>query len=254
MNRRQADILELLHLHGELEVGAMARHFRVTQATIRRDFQYLEDEGHLIRSHGAAIPSPAALAQLAFVRKGKKNEAQKRAIGQAVAAEIKPGMVVALDTGTTTLEVARAIVGTAGIKVLTTSLPIAAALHAQENIEVILMGGTVRKNDPDLSGALAEENLRRFRSDVAILGADAVGREGLFTADMATARTAQAMMAGARRCVVAVDSTKFAASGLFRYAPWDDVAAVYTDSGVGAPDRAWLKKLGVTVHFAAKEK
>lgn len=254
MNRRQADMIQLLGERGELEVADTARRFGVTQATVRRDFQYLEDQGHLVRSHGGAIPSPAALAQLAFVRKGKKNEEQKRAIGQAVAAEIKPEMVVALDTGTTTLEVAKALVNVAGIKVLTTSLPIAAVLHAQENIEVILMGGAVRKNDPDLSGALTEENLRRFRSDVAILGADAVGKEGLFTADMATARTAQAMMAGARRQVIAVDSGKFAAAGLFRYAPWDDVAAVYTDSGVAAADRAWLKKLGINVHFVAKEK
>lgn len=253
MNRRQADILELLATRGELEVAAMAQRFRVNQATVRRDFQYLEDQGHLVRSHGAAIPSPAALAQLAFVRKGQKNEQEKRTIGRAVAGEIKPGMVVALDTGTTALEVARAIVNIAGIKVLTTSLPVAAVLHAQPNIEVILMGGTVRRNDPDLSGALTEENLRRFRSDVAILGADAAGKEGLFTADMTTARTAQAMMAGSRRRVVVIDSTKFAAAGLFRYAPWDDVAAVYTDSGVGAGDRAWLKQLGITVHFVAKE-
>jgi DeoR/GlpR family transcriptional regulator of sugar metabolism len=253
MNRRQADILELLATRGELEVAAMARRFRVNQATVRRDFQYLEDEGHLVRSHGAAIPSPAALAQLAFVRKGQKNERQKRAIGRAVAGEIKPGMVVALDTGTTALEVARAITNIAGIKVLTTSLPIAAVLHAQQNIEVILMGGTVRRNDPDLSGALTEENLRRFRSDVAVLGADAAGKDGLFTTDMAIARTSQAMMSGAHRRVVAIDATKFAARGLFRYAPWDDVAAVYTDASVTASDRVWLKKLALEVHFVEKE-
>ncbi len=254
MNRRQADMIELLGERGELEVAAVARRFGVTQATIRRDFQYLEDEGHLVRSHGGAIPSPAVLAQLAFVRKGQKNEAEKRAIGRAAAAEIRPGMTVALDTGTTVLEVARAIVNIAGIKVLTTSLPIAAVLHGQQDVEVILMGGTVRRNDPDLSGALTEENLRRFRSDIAVLGADAVGRDGLFTADMATARAAQAMMAGARRCIVAVDSTKFAASGLFRYAPWDDIAAIYTDVGVKGPDRAWLKKLDCAAHFVAKER
>jgi DeoR/GlpR family transcriptional regulator of sugar metabolism len=253
MNRRQADMIELLGARGELEVTDTARRFGVTQATVRRDFQYLEDQGHLVRSHGGAIPSPAALAQLAFVRKGQRNEAQKRAIGQAVAKEIRPGMVVALDTGTTTLEVAKSLVNVAGIKVLTTSLPIAAVLHAQENIEVILMGGTVRKNDPDLSGALTEENLRRFRSDVAVLGADAAGKEGLFTTDMAIARTSQAMMSGARRRLVAIDSTKFAARGLFRYAPWDDVAAVYTDAEVEASDRAWLKKLGAAVHFVKKE-
>lgn len=253
MNRRQADILELLASRGELEVAAMARRFRVTQATIRRDFQYLEDEGHLVRSHGAAIPSPAALAQLAFTRKGQKSEAQKRAIGRAVAGEIKPGMTVALDTGTTTLEVAKAIADIPTIKVLTTSLPIAAVLHAQENIEVILMGGTVRRNDPDLSGALTEENLRRFRCDIAVLGADAAGREGLFTADMATARAAQAMISGARRRFAAIDSTKFAARGLFRYAPWEEFAAIYTDTAISPADRDWLKKLPLQVHYVEKE-
>jgi DeoR family glycerol-3-phosphate regulon repressor len=169
MNRRQADILELLQARGELTVSDLAGRFRVTPATIRRDFQYLEDEGRLVRGHGSAILSPSSIAQLAFVRKGQKREAEKRAIGRAIAAEIQPGMTVSLDTGTTTLEIARAIAAIPNIKVLTISLPIASVLHAQENLEVILMGGAVRQNDPDLQGALTEENLRRFRVDLAVL-------------------------------------------------------------------------------------
>ncbi len=249
MNRRQADILELLETRRELTVSELAQRFGVTTATVRRDFQFLEDEGYLIRGHGSAMLSPAAASEVAFVRKGQQREAEKRAIGRAVAAEIHPGMIVSLDTGTTILEVARAIANIPDIKVLTVSLPIASLLHAQENLEVILMGGTVRKNDPDLSGVLAEENLRRFRADLAVLGADAVGRDGIFTTDMNTARAAQAMMAGADRRFLAVDSSKFSARAMFRYAGWDEFTQVVSDAGVCAEARQWLAGIDRPVSY-----
>lgn len=249
MNRRQADILKLLDTDGEIGVAAAAKRFHVTPATIRRDLQQLEDAGHLTRSHGGAILSPTSLMQLAFARRSREMEREKRAIGQAVAAEIRSGMIVSLDTGTTTLEVARAIAGIHDIKVLTTSLQIAAILHTHEHIEVILMGGTVRKNDPDLSGVLTEENLRRFRADVAVMGADAAGREGAYTGDMTTARGAQAMISGTTRRVLAIDSGKFSRQGLFRYAAWNEFAAVYTDDAVPRDARKWLDTSVAEVHY-----
>lgn len=249
MNRRQTEILKLLSANGEVSVAETAGRFNVTPATIRRDLQYLEDAGHLTRSHGGAIPSPASLMQLAFSRKSQEQQAQKRAIGQAIAQEIRPGMVVSLDTGTTTLEVARAIAQVHEIKVITTSLEIASVLHTHEHLEVILMGGTVRRNDPDLSGALTEDNLRRFRADIAVMGADAVARDGVYTADMAVARGAQAMLAGTTRRILAIDATKFSRQGLFRYAGWEEFAAVYCDEGVSREIRRWLDKSVPEVHY-----
>lgn len=253
MNARQRGIIELLARLGELSVASTATHFAVTQATIRRDLQLLEDQGLLQRSHGAAIPSPQSSSQFSFARKSHENETQKRAIGRAVACEVKPHMVVSLDTGTTTLEAARAIVNVSDIKVITTSLPIAAALHTQDHLEVILMGGVVRRNDPDLSGALTEENLRRFRADVAVMGADAVGPDGVYTGDMATARGAQAMLAGARRRILVADSSKFARRGLFRYAQWKEFAAIYVDAAAPREVRRWLAKAGPELHYVGVE-
>lgn len=253
MNRRQADILELFQTSRELTVTALAAKFQVTPATIRRDFQFLEDEGHLTRAHGSAILSPGSANQLAFTQRSLHFASQKRAIARAVAAEICPGMTVSLDTGTTTLEVAKALRQLKNIRVLTASLPIAAVLHGQENLEVILMGGTMRHTDLGLSGSLTEENLHRFRADVAVLGAAAVARDGVFTTDLAAVRGTQAMLAGATKRLLAIDSHKFGARGLYRYAHWDDFAEIYTDTGISAEDRSWLKQVAPAVTFVPPE-
>ena len=242
MNKRQSDILDLLRGHDGMSVRAMAERLRVTPATIRRDLDQLAHEGRLVRDHGSAHLSQAGVVEFRFHEKGRKFAAEKRAIGRTVAEMIDGGMTVALDTGTTTLEVARSIADRDGVTVVTTSLAIASVLHSQPGLEVVLLGGVVRKNVPDLTGVLTEENLKRFRVDLAVIGADAVGRDGAFTTDLAVARGTQAMMAGAARSVLAADSGKFAAQALYKFAEVAAFDVVVTDGGLNEDDRAWLAK------------
>ena len=127
------------------------------------------------------FPGPAV--EFAFLDRTQERTAEKQAIARYLATVIQPGMTVVLDTGTTTLEVARAIAGIPRLRVLTSSLAIASALYAYDNIELVLLGGTVRHHSPDLSGPLTEENMRQFHTEVAILGADAVTPDGLYTSE-----------------------------------------------------------------------
>lgn len=250
MNRRQADILDLLGDEKQVSIRDLAGRFGVTTVTVRRDLDGLQRQGRLTRTHGGAIPARAGVVEFSFAGKERRHAAEKKAIAREVASRIAPGMRITLDTGTTTLEVARAAAGVRDITILTTSLAIASALHAYENIELVLLGGTVRKNDPDLVGVLAERNLRSFRVDLAVLGADAAATDGVFTTDMAVARVSQAMMSGAARKVLAVDSSKFAASALFKYAEWPEFDRVVTDAGAPAQVREWLGSLARSVTYA----
>ncbi|HEY3376134.1 MAG TPA: DeoR/GlpR family DNA-binding transcription regulator [Armatimonadota bacterium] len=251
MNTRQQYILEELHRQREVSVHALATDLHVSALTIRRDLELLEHDGALTRTHGGAVLSKASVIEFAFLDRAQDRSVEKLAIAKDVAAVVQPGMTIVLDTGTTTLEVARAIAGIPRLRVLTSSLAIASALHAYDNIDLVLLGGSVRHHSPDLSGPLTEENLKQFQTELAILGADAVSHEGLYTSDMSIARISQAMMACAREQWLVVDSSKFTRRSFVKFADWSAITHLVTDAGVTASDREWLHACDCEQHFVS---
>lgn len=249
-NPRHAAIVNLLAENGEVTVQSLARYFQVSEMTIRRDLVLLERAGELTRTHGGAVLSQAGIIEFSFKKKERECAAEKRAIAREAAALVHPGMAITLDTGTTTLEVARAITRIKPLTVLTSSLAIASVLHAHDPIELVLLGGTARKGNPDLTGWITEENLKRFSVDLAFIGADGVSPEGVFTTEMNIARVSQAMIAGSRHNVLVVDHRKFEHPSLVRFASWDEIHQVITDSRVPASTRKWLRQLGKPISFA----
>jgi DeoR family transcriptional regulator, fructose operon transcriptional repressor len=240
MNQRQTGILDLLKSNGEASIHDLARQFRVSEMTVRRDLTLLEKEEEITRTHGGAMLSRAGIIEFTFQEKGRISAREKKAIAREVANLIQPGMTITLDTGTTTLEVARLIAGYKPLTVLTSSLAIASVLYAHEHIELVLLGGMARKGNPDLTGWLTEENLKRFRVDLSALGADGVDSEGAFTTDMNIARVSQAMIAGANQTILMVDHTKFNKSAFVKFAAWNQIDYLVTDEGASAGVRKWL--------------
>lgn len=247
--RRDA-ILDRLLSEGEIFVLDMAADFGVTPMTIRRDLDALEERNALTRTHGGAIFSKQLESEFAFLERNRTSIEEKRAIARTVATLIKPRTSVVIDTSTTTLEVARALAGVEGLKVLTSSLAVASALHTRSNVEVVVLGGTVGKHWPDLTGSLTEDNLRRFSVDLAILGADALDPMGLYTTNPAVARVAEVMMSIARDTMLVADSGKFGHRSFVKYADWKQIRYFVTDGGVSAGDREWLENAVKEVHYA----
>jgi len=241
MNTRQTQIADLLTKYGEVFVRDLAKRLAVTTMTIRRDLDLLEGEGVLIRTHGGAVLSRAGIVEFAFQRKGAQQAAEKRAIAKRVAALVEANMTVTLDTGTTVLEVAKAIGGIRNLTVLTSSLVIASALYAHDNVELVLLGGKARKGSPDLFGWLTEENLKHFRVDLAVLGADGADRDGVFTNDESVARVSQSMIGCASTSVLAADHSKFGNASFLKYASWKDFDYVVTDKGLPSGEAEWLQ-------------
>jgi DeoR/GlpR family transcriptional regulator of sugar metabolism len=240
---RRQEILSRLAQRGEVTVEGLAGRFGIDRVTVRRDPARVGHEGLGRRAPRGALLSRGGTVEFAVQRQASVHAAAKKAIAYAAAGIVRPGMSVSLDTGTTTLEVARAIAGIADLKVLTCSLPIASVLHTRERLDVVLLGGVVRKGSPDLIGALTEDNLRRFRVDVCILGADAVGPGGLFTSDASVSGVSRAMIDGAKRAVLVADRSKFAARAFVRFAAWEDIDEVFTDNGIGRSSLRWLRKV-----------
>lgn len=250
MKKRQGEILERLRGAGEVFIGELAERFGVSEMTIRRDLILLEREGHVARTHGGAILSRRSIVEFAFWDKGREHRARKVAIGREVAGMVEGGMTITLEAGTTTLEVAHALSGAKDVTVLTSSLAVASALYAVEGVELVLLGGRVGKYRADLSGALTEENLGRFKVDMAVVGADAVKLWGLFTTDVEAARVRRAMIAGADRAVLAADSSKFEATALELFAEWEEIDCVVTDDEAGREAREWLGRFVGEVIYA----
>jgi DeoR family fructose operon transcriptional repressor len=248
MVARHQQILELLRHQREVSVQALAEHFGVSPITLRRDLDTLQRQGAIMRTHGGAMLATSSVVEFAFLERAQDCTQEKAALAQYMATVVQPGMTLVLDTGTTTLEVARALAGVPRLRVLTSSLAIASALHARDNIDLVLLGGNARHHSPDLSGPLTEENLRQFQTELAILGADAVGPEGLYTSDLGIARISRAMIACAREAWVVVDSSKFARRSFVKFADWPAVTHLVTDEDLPAADREWLGECGCTLH------
>lgn len=251
MKARQQTILQLLGGGRELSVDELARHFGVASVTIRRDLEALAATAAVTRTHGGAVLAQAGVVEFRFRERAQEQLAAKQALAGFMAGVVKAGMSVVLDTGTTTLAVARALGAVGRLQVLTTSLAIASALQAHEQLDLVLLGGSVRQGSPDLSGPLTEENLRRFRPDLAIVGADALDAGGAYTGDLGVAAISAAMLAGAHERWLVADSTKFARQSLVHFAGWHDLDHLVTDTAVPAEARAWLREAGPELHLVA---
>ena len=246
---RHASILQRLAEEGEVLVEDLAPRFGVNTVTVRRDLAALERRGLIHRTHGGAILSRGGKIEFAFQTRGQARAAEKEAIGQVVADLLQPGLSVCLDTGTTTLAVARHLRRIPRLRVVTSSLVIAAVLYPCDNIELVILGGVVRKGSPDLFGMLTEENIRRFNLDVAVIGADAATHQGVFTTDVGISRVSQSMLAAAAKVILAIDSSKFEARAFVQFASWTDIDHVVTDDAAPAGARQWLEKVVGTVTY-----
>ena len=243
---RRRHILEILNHDGRVLVTDLARQFRTSQVTIRKDLDILEAEGRLHRSHGGALPSRAsALDDPTLREKEKLHRKEKLKIAAAAASMVQEGQVVILDSGTTTTAIARTLRTFQNLTIITNAVNIAAELSGS-SLDVILTGGTLRKNSFSLVGPIAEETLRRLNADILFLGVDGFDvQQGLTTPNLLEAKVNRAMMDVARVVVAVCDSSKFGRRSLSSIAPTSGVHRLVTDRGIPKPDLAALRKAGV---------
>ncbi len=247
VTRRQR-ILERLSAEGECPVARLAVALAVSQMTVRRDLDALAREGRITRTHGGAAPAARVTFDFQFLAREEAHREAKAAIAQTAAALVEAGESVVLDSGTTTLAVARALKTRPVKTVITTSLPIASELQYVAGLDLILLGGTLRREAPDLAGPLTEANVEGLRADVAFLGTDAVDAAGTATsASLSLARLIAKLAAAARRVYIVADSSKLGRTALARVGTLKNWSGLITDRG--APPRllAALRRAGVTV-------
>jgi len=245
--RRRA-ILEIVNRESRVLVLDLAKRFETSQVTIRKDLEALHAHGLIHRTHGGALPArEGALEDPTLREKEKLHHREKLRIAEAAAAMVQEGQVLILDSGTTTTEIARAMRNFRNLTIVTNAVNIAAELSGTA-VEVILTGGTLRKNSFSLVGPIAEETLHRLHADVLFLGVDGFDVQyGLSTPNLLEAKVNRVMVEIAKRKVAVCDSSKFGRRSLSLIAPPAALDAVITDRAVPKSDLRALKKAGIEV-------
>lgn len=243
--RRRA-ILEILNRDGRVLVLDLASHFETSQVTIRKDLETLHAHGLVHRTHGGALPArEGALEDPTLREKEKLHHKEKLRIAAAAAAMVKEGQVIILDSGTTTTEIARALRKFRNLTIVTNAVNIAAELSGTA-VEVILTGGTLRKNSFSLVGPIAEETLHRLSADLLFLGVDGFDVQyGLSTPNLLEAKVNRVMVEIAKRKVVVCDASKFGRRSLSLIAPPSALDEVITDRRAPKADARALRKAGI---------
>ncbi|MER3373085.1 MAG: transcriptional repressor AgaR [Allomuricauda sp.] len=249
---RRKKILDLLEENGQVFVHELSEKFGVSEVTIRNDLELFESKRLLIRSRGGAMLFETAVGMdFQLSDKDKMNYSEKMRIGKKAAAMVSQGETIILDSGTTTMEIAKNLDPNKSINVITNAFNIAEQLINSPNINIIVPGGSLRKNSHSLVGPLAEKSMRSFYVDKVFLGVDGFdATEGAFTPNIEEASLNQIMIDVAKEVILVADSSKFKRRSLAFICPPDKIDIIITDDKIGKEEKAKLNDRNIKVIIA----
>jgi DeoR/GlpR family transcriptional regulator of sugar metabolism len=250
MKDRLETVLEILGRTGYRSVSELAADLRVSEMTVRRYLDKLEQKELIKRTHGGAFAGQDMIEVDYRVRETVRR-AEKEAIGRLAWTLIQSGESVFVDAGTTAAYLAAAMDDTRRITVVTNSTIILQSLENRSNIETILLGGKVHGASHSLIGPIAEEVVRQFRFTKAFLGAAGINlEEGLTQSNIDEVPVKKRVAANSKEVIVLADSSKFNRDVLVMFLRLDQVHTVVTDSGIPPEHRRSLEEQGIRVLVA----
>jgi DeoR/GlpR family transcriptional regulator of sugar metabolism len=241
--QRQTLILEQVREHGAVRVADLVNALGVSDMTIRRDLELLDERGLIEKVHGgAAAIEGSSLFEPGFTLKSGLQQAEKNAIAAAAATMVVPGTAIALSAGTTTFALAKRLTDVPGLTVLTNSVPVADVLHKDGRPDqTIILSGGVRTPSDALVGPFAVDVIHSLHVDIVFMGTHGIEpHAGLTTPNILEAETNRALIEAGRRLVVVVDHTKWGIVGISSVARLQDADTVITDSGLDQAAQAQL--------------
>jgi DeoR/GlpR family transcriptional regulator of sugar metabolism len=251
---RREQIRRLTTAQGLVNVEQLAESFDVTPSTIRRDLSLLTERGELARTYGGAIAttqdSEATLGQRASMA-----TAQKEQIARVAASFVSDGETLILDAGTTVGRLARRLRDRAGLTVITNGVTTLGELSDAEGVDVVCLGGDLRRISQGFVGPLAELTLSRLTADRVFLGADALhARFGICEASPVQTRLKELMMNRADHVYVLADSSKLGQAPFDAWAPLERPWTLITDGGADERELLPFRDLtGVRVLVAGRD-
>jgi DeoR/GlpR family transcriptional regulator of sugar metabolism len=250
-DQRHQTIINLLEDLGAVTVSDLVKEFKVSEMTIRRDLDILENQGLLRRVHGGAVSRRGRSYEPPFMLRTSENLENKIRISQAAANLIQNGDSITLDVGTTTLEIARHLQNKQDLTVITPSLQIANELINPPGIRLILTGGILRIGELSMVGHLAERIFEDFFVDKLFLGAGAVDlKAGVSEFNIEDALVKRAMIKSAKSVVLVADSSKFHQVAFTSIVPLSDIHTIITDKDLDPHLGAQIQAKGIELILA----
>lgn len=236
MDERHEQIIALAGQQKRVRTHLLSQRFHVSPETIRKDLQMLHDQGALIRVHGGARARTIS-TESAYDRRRSDRRSAKEAIAEAAVAEIRDDSTIYLDYGTTTLAIAQRLVHDGRrLSVVTNALPIAQVLSEAPDIETIVLGGIMRRNERSLMGPLAEAAAAGLHMDTGFFGCAGIHQSaGITNPHALESALSRKVMRNCSRVVVVADASKLGSIAVHRVIELDEVETIITSS-MPAPD------------------
>lgn len=249
---RHRRLLDLLNKKGGVRTAEVARTLGVTEETVRRDFEKLEAEGALLRSHGGAVRLEPMRREFPAQERLEQNVAEKIRIARAAAARIQPGQTILFDASTTAQQVAK-LLPDQPLTVLTNSLQTALLLTEKPAIHVAVLGGNLMSSSQSCTGWSAEQMLELFRIDTAYISCRGLDPDrGASEATEEQARLKRRIVECVGEVCLLADASKTGTSSSFFFAKVSDIDLWITNKAPTQSTRAALAAHGVRIEIAAK--
>lgn len=233
---------------GTVSVIDLCEELHVSSVTIRKDLKLLEDRQLLFRTHGGAMLINPYTTDRTVFEKERIQAAEKAAIAKEAASMITDNDSIIIASGTTVQAMAKEIQPIGNLTVVTSALNVAVQLIKHPNIEILQLGGILRKSSTSVAGLYAEQILSDFFCSKLFLGVDGIDLEfGLTTTNAQEAHLNRKMMAASQKVVVLADSSKFGKRGFGKICGIEEVDRIITDGGVPQHTVKALEHLGVKV-------
>ncbi len=242
---RHEEILKILTRLRSISVQELTTRLNVSEVTIRKDLNTLEEMGYIIRSHGRASLAEDSRALRTLSTRKSINIEEKRKIAIKARSLIKEGDTIYLDTGSTCRYLAEEIKNMS-LRVITNAIDVMNVLIEEPGISLLSLGGSYRKEAGSFLGPVPVEALKGFQIETCFIGASGILSRGVFSSqNIMESQLKQQVLAVSGRRVVLADSTKFGRSAFSVFARAEDVDILITDSGYKTPED--LIKTGLEV-------
>ena len=226
---RSDQILEMLAHKGKLSVTEIVETFSVSEATARRDLNYLAREGKIRRYYGGAILFQKAAPEEPILQRTLEQQEEKERIGRAAANLIEDGETIFLGSGTTVLQVAKNLAGRP-LTVITNSLPIINLMADWPEVTLTALGGQFRSSERSFIGHVTDKFIQDLRANKVIIGIRAISLEHGLTNDyMPETITDRAILQMGQKVIIVADHTKFGRVSTVHVAPVEVADTIITD-------------------------
>jgi len=249
VDQRRRQILEITEKSGFVALGELVERVGASESTVRRDLEFLDGIGQIRRTRGGAAYVGESITPFE-VRKTRAKQ-QKEDIATVAAALVEAGETVLLDGGTTTLEVAKRLVGKP-LQVVTNSLPIVNVLVGSPQTELIVIGGFLYPKTGVNLGPIAVAALKSIHARRVFVSAGGITPAGLFNSNALLVETERQMIDSAEELIVVSDSSKLGHSALAHLCPLDAVDRLVVDSGISDEWKQIAKRAGIELIVAGK--